>query len=300
VNVVSLLQRHLAQAAYEGVTFPVESSSLQGGHDSVKHTAWRVRGADVEHTGQRPYTGKLRIPFVEGLAGWADLFPGRFAELVGAFERSPQGTLVHPTRGTISVQIDDWSEDLEVRMSNGCILEMSFTELRGEAELLFHAGEAAAPEQVAIEKADKADREIAEAQPDPAKRPTPVAPAVKETIAFLTSNPRSYVETRTRMDALLDLVGIVLRAPLLLSIEMFGAREALLLLRAALFQLNSSLLGSAQTRQVRLPVAMSVSQAAALPEAFGDARRANEILQSNAIADPLRIPAGTLLTLLDR
>lgn len=42
---------NLAEAAYEGRTFPVQNAPTQGGNDVAEHTAYLRRGADVEPTG---------------------------------------------------------------------------------------------------------------------------------------------------------------------------------------------------------------------------------------------------------
>ena len=107
--------RELQEASYEGLAFPVESAETQGGHDFAQHVAYRRRGADMEWTGLRAYSGTLTVPIFETpalVARYGSALDLRF-DLQQKFEGTPIGVLAHPTFGTFRAAITDWSEPLD-------------------------------------------------------------------------------------------------------------------------------------------------------------------------------------------
>lgn len=145
---------NLLEADFEGVSFPVRHCTVDGGHDFVEHEAYLRRGADMEHTGQKAYRGTLEALFLNGLAGYPALFPGRWREFVRAVEQNPIGQLVHPTHGLITAAITGWTLAADPDQRSGHVVMITWVEHDASvADLsLFTGGE-----PTTIDGADSAD-----------------------------------------------------------------------------------------------------------------------------------------------
>lgn len=291
----------LARAAYEGLRFPVEASSLDGGHDSVKHKSRRKRGADVDWTGQREYAGTLRIPLYHDLVDFPRAYPDLYREIVALFERRPQGVLVHPTRGEIRVQIDSWKESLDSKTTNGFVMEVAFTEIDASAQFGPPDGGLVQvdPGQRALDLAAQVDDHVVQAVPVATDRPAPVAPVIAEKITYLEEEDRGYADLAAAIDTMVGVVVDTRDAFVLQSINGHDARTTCASLLAAVFEYRAKYLGGAEPREIVVPDAMSLSEVAALPYTYGDANKGPLLLAANVVVDPLRVPAGTRLRVVD-
>lgn len=291
----------LARASYEGLRFPVEASSLDGGHDSVKHKSRRKRGADVEWTGQREYAGTLRIPLYHDLTDFPRAYPDLYRELVGLFERRPQGTLVHPTRGEIRVQIDSWKESLDSKTTNGFVMELAFTEVDASAQFGPPDGGLVQvdPGQRALDLATKVDEYVVQSVPVATDRPALVAPVIADQITFLEEESRGYSDLTAAIDTMVSAVTNTREATSLQGLVGHDARAACAELLAAVFEYRAEYLGGAEPREIVVSDTMSLAQIAALPYVYGDAGRAADLLAANTIVNALRVPAGTRLRVVD-
>ena len=287
------LGRNLSLCAYEGIEFPGADIETAFGHDSARHQGYGERGADIETTGPKPVAVSMRAVMKNGLRGWTGpaLFPDQYARLVRALESTPEGYLTHPTRGLMLVHFDDAKELVNVRERRGVELTLSFTEQRGESELLDFAPTSTAPDAAMQTAATQVDSLASSGA-------TPLAPAVDDTLSYLDAAPRSYLEANARLDALVRSVTAAITAPSASAATSHDYRAALGELLTATLAYRARYATAGQ-RTIVVPVEMSLARVAALPEVFGDPRRAAELLRSNAITDPSRIAAGTHITVVD-
>jgi prophage DNA circulation protein len=300
----SIFETILQPCSFEGVLFPITEADTTGGHDSVKHTALRRRGADVESTGQRPYSGKLTIPFINGLVGWPnDLFPNRRFDLLRVFESTPIGTLSHPTYGTFQIHVDSWHEKLDPNVRNGCYFDVEWTEHNAGASLLL-SDDASVPQDAPTATtvaASTADAAMEAASPSGSW--TPTTPIVEEQLAFLEEKTRTYAE----ITASLTVMVAVVETNLALAefdgssttrfVEQHEAVVALESLRGSMLKLRSRYLPQAERQRIyTVPSTMALFEIAQL--VYGDASKASLLLSANAIRDPLVVPGGTKLVVL--
>lgn len=288
---VDALKEHLSPFAYEGVEFPALDTSLSAGHDSAKHAGYRQRGADVETTGPKPKVIKVKVPLYNGLHWPSALFPGVYADLVRVLDSTPQGLLTHPTRGLLSVHVDEWTESFEGKTKDGLTLEITFTEQRGEATLLEFAP-AASPADVAIAQAAAVD--AAAAGLSLADRFLGFADDVASVMDDLASADATLTQAIASADALVRRCQDDLDDPALAASQYFPLRSAVGATLAAVTARVAERSGD-RPGTFRLPVAMSIAEVAAHPDVYGDASRMGDLLAVNALADPSDIPAGTTL-----
>ncbi|MDO9020568.1 MAG: DNA circularization N-terminal domain-containing protein [Deltaproteobacteria bacterium] len=288
---VDALREHLSPFAFEGVEFPAAESSLTAGHDSAKHAGYRQRGADVETTGPRAKVIKVKVPLYNGLRWPRPLFPDVYAELVRALDGRGEGLLTHPTRGLLTVHVDEWVEQLDGKTKDGTTLEITFTEQRGEASLLdFNAS--ASPADVAIAAA--AEVEVEAATLGLADRFLGFVDDVTAVMDELASADATMTQAIASADALVRRCEEDLADPALATSSCFPLRGALGATQAAVAARVAERSGD-RPGTFRLPVAMSIAEVAAHPDVYGDAARMGELLAVNELDDPGEIPAGTTL-----
>lgn len=288
---VDALKEHLQPFAFEGVEFPAAETSLTAGHDSAKHAGYRQRGADIETTGPKAKVIKVKVPLYNGLRWPTPLFPGTFDALVRALEAHPEGLLTHPTRGLLTVHVDEWTEPFDGKTKDGCMLEVTFTEQRGEAALVdFNAP--AAPADVAIEEAGKV--EVLAAELGLVDRFLGFVDDVTAVMDELASADATMTQAIASADALVRRCQDDADDPAFAASQFFPLRGALGATTAAVASRIEERRGD-QPGTFRLPAAMSVAEVAAHPDVYGDATRMGDLLEVNVLADPSEIPAGTVL-----
>lgn len=285
--IVDDLGRHLATCSFEGIDFPGTDVETSSGHDSARHKGYLLRGADIETTGPKEVGVTMRAVLKNGMRGWRGpaLFPDQYARLLRALESTPEGLLTHPTRGLMVVHVDDIKESINTRERRGVELMLTFTEQRGESDLIDFAPTSTAPDAAMTAAATDADK---------------LAPAgaasllddVEAALEYLDATPRSYPEATARVDALVRTAQARLADVATLGAEGHDYRVALRSLLGAtlLYRLRYQTSGQ---RIAVLPAEMSLARAAGL--IYGDPRRAADLVRANAIRDPSRIPAGTRL-----
>ncbi len=282
--------RNLAVCAFGDIQFPAMDISTAYGHDSARHQGYGQRGSDIETTGPKAKVVRLRAVLKNGLRGWTGpaLFPDQYALLTRALESTPEGFLTHPTRGLMTVHFDEAEEVINTRERRGLELTLSFTEQRGESDLLDFSPTSTAPDAAM----QSAAAEVDALAPSGA---VSFGAVVDDTLGYLDAAPRSYLDATARLEGIVSGVRSALVAGDALTSSVHGYRVALNDLLAATLAYRSRYAAPGQ-RTVVVPVEMSLARVAALPEVFGEPRRAAELLRSNAIMDPSRIPAGTRLT----
>ncbi len=288
----------LAEAAYEGRTFPVQNAPAQGGNDVAEHVAYLRRGADVEPCGLKAYRGTFTVPLIntprlEALYG--QLFPNLRFDLLRLFESTPRGTLSHPTLGSLQVAITSWDEQLSYDQRGGSILTVSWVEHNGSASLLVGPeGQTPANTPTTVsEAATAADDAMAAV----GSGYTLVKDTIDEQLTYLGADPRSFTQVGDAFRQMLAPVDANLVLPLFAAASAHDAVVALLNLRAALYDLRSRYAPVlSQIRLYTVPVTMSVTEIAV--NVYNDASKTALLFAANSIADPLFVPAGRVLKIL--
>lgn len=290
----------LAEFSFAGVSFPVEDSSVDGGHDVAEHSAYLRRGADVEPCGQKPYRVSVTIPFINTpqlVARYGLLFPDLRFDLISAFETQPIAALIHPTFGTFQAAVTEWKEALAPDARGGVRLTATFLEHNGEAGLLVGPeGTPQTPTTAAAQRqATEADALLAQYQ-FPPSYPL-LAVVVASQLAALEGGLLAYSAVSACFRAMLAPVALYLALPALANARAHAATLALLDLQATLYALQSRYQPTlVQSRRFTVPSTMALWQVAHL--VYGDASQTALLLAANAIPEPLLVRAGTVLTIL--
>ena len=290
----------LLDADYEGVRFPVSEFSVQGGHSSAKHRSYRRRGADIEWTGQEPYSGTMTVPMFD-VPQLNDrygerMFPEHMRTLIDKFESTPIGEMVHPSLGQIQVHIDSWPHKAGSDNRSGVPLEVHWTEHNASATVsLDYAGvtpvDSAANAQVQVDSVD------AEAEAGGFEGYFAMAATWANALSLLDAASLSYSATVAAigtMDAAvkgnLDLPSLAVSeaASVVLGLErLFGVTASLR---------EQYLPGESKQQTYIVPSTMPAWQVA--QAVYGDISKDTLILAANPIADPSAIPTGTQLVIL--
>lgn len=288
---IDLLQEHLLTFTLEGVSFPALDTSLSAGHDAARHKAYRQRGEDVEDTGPKAKTFRVKVPLYASVR-WPvrRLFPDVYRELVPVLEQGGDVQLIHPTRGLVTVHVDDWTETFEGRTKDGLTLEIVFGEQRGEAQRLRDFAPVRRPEVEATAAAVAAEEAAAEL--GLLARLEGFADDVADVMDELAAADTALTQAVATADALIARCESIEEDPAFAASQAFPLRSAVGATRAAVAIRRAERAGDAP-RTFRVPSAMSVTELAAHPSVYGDASRAADLLEVNAFADPSEIPAGT-------
>lgn len=278
------------------IYFPAVDVTTQSGHEAAKHTALRVRGADIEPTGQKPYTVKMRIALLEDLeqAGggtwddgpWQDVY----RRLVECFEANPIGTLSHPLRGPMTVLVEDWDDKIDAGIRDGVFLDVTFVEHNADSGLDGLSRTRAADDPPTRATAQAASADAAAAGLSVA--PTPMVPRIGAMLDALDA-AEGYGATAGLVDAELAAARANLALPGVA--ESYRYRLATELLVAALYDVRTYYLGTREPGVYVVRAPMSLARIAALPEVYGDPGLATLLRQANRVSDPVLVPVSTRL-----
>lgn len=290
----------LADAAYEGILFPVESAPTDSGHDAAEHTAYGRRGADIEPCGRQADRGTMTIPFINTpalVARYGVLFPDLYRTVRALFEDLPIGRLMHPTRGEFRALIKSWHEELSADSRSGVTVRVEWVENNASVSVSLDSDgtPVADPATTVASNAATADVEMAKALP--AGGYVPVKDGVDSELTYLQSASRTFAEVGSALRTMLDLANANLALEVLQAAAAFDAVNALEALRASIYALQAVYQPrAAEARTYTLTETMAAWQVAQI--VYGDASRDGLLLAANAIPDPLSIGAGTVLTIL--
>lgn len=287
----------LLDAAYAGVEFPVGNVSVEHGHTIVQHRAWGRPGADCEPTGREPVSGSLTALFINGLAGWGNLFPERYQDFIRTVDKHPIGQLTHPTHGILTVAIDKVRVTATADERNGVHVEVKWVEHNASVSQLLTLG-----------TAPPATPELLEAQiivaDDLATRSSisglsQLLVTMRTHLQFLEGARRTYSEvysTIRTMQAAVDANLAIVDAASALHNDVAIAYENC---RATVLDLFGRYIPFIERRkELVVPRDMAVFEIAVL--AYNDASLTDHIYQANpdVMTDPLFVRAGTVLTIL--
>lgn len=298
----SIFDTLLVRAAYENVSFPVADAKTDGGNEIVEHQAYRRPGADLEFAGNLPTRGSLVVPLYNGLAGWGDLFPGTYFDLLTAIKGTPIGRLSHPTRGVFTAGIKSVTEMLSPEHRNGVTLTLEWVEYNGEASLLVADANGADATSATSAQATTADAAMAKVDPTGLLL-VPMAALFSVQLAALLTGTLTYVETSAALTVMLNAVTANLASPALTAFTAYNAAAVhdavaqLQALRTLVYQLRAQYLPGLSTAQAyTTPRTMSAAEVAVA--VYGDLSKAGLVRAANSLSDYGAIPAGTVLTIL--
>jgi prophage DNA circulation protein len=284
---------YLAATSYEGERFPVVECMTRWGHDSAAHTRLGGQGADMQPTGEKPVTVQLRMAFVDGLVDngiWPrDLWPAGFERTIELLRTRPQGTLSHPSRGPMTVQVGDVEEPIDAKVRNGVYLTVNFTQHLEDTGLNLQrpSAPAAAPTE-ATTQAAAADAIRPAGVPE-------ISTTVTTELAAIEAAAAAFGAVTGAIDRIVSAAQSRLVYPLVMASAGYEYRAAIGALIVAAWKLKEFYGTTLQPWKFTVPENMSLSRIAALPHVYGDPSKASVIRSANRISNPVVVPAGTVL-----
>lgn len=287
------LRTQIVRAAYDGIEFPVVEAHDENSHAYAEHKAWRVDGADVQHTGREPLRITLKIALLNSFSGWPrNLFPDVHDQLEDKFRTSPQGTLTHPYYGQVIVQVVKWSRSYDPQIQQGVMIDAEFLERNASAYRSF-ANFEPEPSDALTQAATTADTEI---ETIGAQNQRELSPIVKEQLAYLEEDDRSSDEAYSALRVIQDAAQANIDSEELSDIDGHAAREACRAVIARSWDYaRAYLTPRSQPRMYSVPQQMSLARVAAL--VYGDPSKTDVIRKANRIPDEAFVPMGTVLVL---
>ncbi len=286
---------HIVRCEYRGVAFPCAEVKDSRDNTSKAHTAWRVPGADIEHTGRGPLKITMRALFLNGMTGaWpADMFPGQHDLLESAFLEHPNGTLTHPYYGPVEVHFDSFERVFTPDSQEGVTVELSFTE--NNASAFYPAAivqqEPGAQLAASAAAADEAVAEITDGL-------FALSPVVETQLDYLEAEDRDAGQAQGALAFLRTATQLQLDSLLLTGPEAHDARALLRAVLAASFEYAERYLTpKPQSRTYVVPARMSLARLASL--IYGDPTKSALLRRANTLPDELFVPAGFVVTVPD-
>lgn len=280
---------------FEEQEFPGAEFSVASGHDRVMHAGLLQRGGHIETTGPKAKTFQVKVPLYNGLRGWRGVvFPDLYVRLVRLLETTPYGTLYHPTRGALSVHVDDIKEAGDPKNDGGVTLDLTFTEQDGSAGE-FALGPITTP-RAAIEAAEAQALAAAVDRPGLLAQLSALYDTVADAMSYADEALRTYAEVAATLESAANQVEALLDDPAVMVSDLLPMRSALYTTMAAVQRVKEEFAADAGTFTTTQDA--SVSEIASYPEVYGDASRAADLCKANRIADPTLVPAGTTLVVI--
>ena len=130
--------QNLAKASFDGIAFPVTSYEVTGGIRDHVHEYPHSPGGAVEKLGRMLYRIRYSALFDQRTRGYGDnLWPGDLSDLRDRWEQQVTSTLVIPTIGEIQAYCKTWTERAEpAKQQSGVSVEMEFVEDQAQAFLV--------------------------------------------------------------------------------------------------------------------------------------------------------------------
>jgi len=288
----------IPEASYRGIRFPLETADVDGGTDFVEHTAYRRRGADMEPAGLKAYKGSLTIPLINSgplVERYGTLWPDMRYELVTEFSDHPIGTLVHPTWGSLEVAILSWSAKDSPDLRNGQRLTVQWQEHNATMALLVTlAGAVSTDPTTTVQSLATTADELSAGKAGY----IPLAPVFAVTMTKLEApEVLAYSEVLAAFSLLFGAIAYALTLGSMTGLDATGAYAALLALRVATQGYYARFApGISGVRYFVLPSDMGVCEIAA--SVYSDISKTSLLYAANRFADPLLVPAGTVVTVL--
>lgn len=128
-----LLTRTLQAASVDGISFPVEAMDVEGENAFTEFEQFLRDGAELVDAGRKAERGSFTAVMVNGLAGWPDLFPGRFGQLYQRLRRGGDIRLAHPLLGTFTAKVKTRKPRITPGIRNGGYIDFAWVEQRASS-----------------------------------------------------------------------------------------------------------------------------------------------------------------------
>jgi prophage DNA circulation protein len=227
-----------------------------------------------------------------------DLWPNTWKRLLQAIRLNPIGTLVHPTRGSMTVFLSQAHEKFVAQEQDGVRLHLQWAQHNGNSTdqntdpVQSPATQSAAACNLA---AERFDAEVT-ALGNPLLTALLVASFIAEQFVLLDSAVQTAGSIKASFALMEERLAEIRAYPELRAAFGFGAFSALSTLGCTLLStLNVYLPGLTTATSVTLSVTQTVWEVA--ESAYGTCEGVSDILDANTILDPLAIPPGTVLTI---
>lgn len=282
----------LQEFAFNRIPFLVESYEVRGGLRDHVHEYPHSPGGDPETMGRKLYTVSVNAVFVDNTPRYPTAWPLDRSQLMNLFEAEARGPLLIPTIGTMRAYAFDWTLTAASKMRNGERFKLEFRE---DQQVDLVADSSIAPNYTAV--ATKASALV------DALATSGIKADIFTVIADLSSQIQGYVDSvnldvsllATKVDQLsdacrtADAIVTELDAP-----SAWPVVDALHDLGVTADNLNRDVLQqSLPLLSFTTPSLMSIVDVSR--SIFNDTSYAMEIMQMNALDDPLSIPANTVL-----
>ncbi|MBA2687500.1 MAG: DNA circularization N-terminal domain-containing protein [Gemmatimonadaceae bacterium] len=274
--------------SFSGIKFPFKSYKVSGGIRKHVHEYPHTAGGALEKLGRRLYEVTVSVDFTDGLDS------PKYRQLVtdlgvlrGLFEDQVTDSLHIPHIGTIKACADEWTE--EVTGSNRSTIkgELKFIEDQSSAFLVLETI-TVSPGSLAAHVADFSTK----AKPFNENIFSSIDKAANSLLAIVDQSQLFGSLVAAKVEGLSRLIR---QADESVKALAEPANGELLEALHRLWDTVNNIRRDIQQRDdflrtFTVPLTMSVGQISAA--VYGDSSRGGEILQLNAIDDPLNVPAG--------
>lgn len=128
-----LLTRTLQAAGVDGIRFPVTEMEVDGENAFTEFEQFGRDGAELVDAGRKAERGTFTAVMLNGLAGWPDLYPGRFHELYRRLRRGGDLSLAHPLLGTFTVKVKTRKPRIVSDVRSGGYIDFAWVEQRASS-----------------------------------------------------------------------------------------------------------------------------------------------------------------------
>lgn len=326
--------QNLAKAAFDGIAFPVTSYEVSGGIRDHIHEYPHSPGGAAEKLGRSLYQIRYTAIFDQRVTGYGDnLWPGDLSDLRDRWEQEVTSTLTIPTIGDIQAYCKLWTERATpASRQSGVEVEMEFVEDQAQAFLVNGLVQITSTSlKSAGDEFDTQFQPLLEGGTVSATAPTRIVAPPAGTTPRATTFQGAYTQLRTSDVTALTKIRqayqtalTVIEKPSRFADQVLRAAETLITLcqqnydrirvlknpimheRAnaykrlwsAAVKLRDDL--NKQAPKVLVYVApIDTSIGAVSRSIYGDSTYASQIMQLNAIPNPLAIPKGARLRYYD-
>lgn len=325
--------QQLAKAAFDGIAFPVTGYEVSGGIRDHIHEYPHSPGGAAEKLGRRLYSMRMSAVFDQRVTGYGDnLWPGDLSDLRNRWEQQVTSTLTIPTIGDIQAYCKSWTERVDPKRQSGVEMELEFVEDQSQAFLVNGLVQVTSTTlQSAGTNFDEQFQPLLDGGTVSATAPTRIIPPPAGTRPRATTFAGAYTQLResdastlTKIRAAYQTAITVIETPNRFADQVLRAAETLVTLcqqnyerirvlknplmweRAYAFKrvwaagakLKNDL--GKQAPRILIYVAPIDTSIGAVSRAiYGDSSYATQIMQLNAIPNPLAIRKGSQLRYYD-
>lgn len=313
-------EEELQEAALDGIAFPVSSRRVQNSRSYGRHRYAYRDGQEAENTGLDPIGFELDVPLFDGVEWPTELWPGTWDALRLLLEDPEAGGFYEyddPEFGPMQVIVPDWSWETSGESRDGGLLRLTIERAElDEGTLVIRDSDARGVSSRLAEQLDEAtadagldDDDIAtafEVYGVPLTDQDPVtlgsgnvmSSLVEDFASALDEGALAQDELAAKLDELRSRIDAVRRFPETQDPRNWSMVYASERLLATVTDLAEAARRTAPpVMDYEVPDMMSVYEVASI--LYGNTSRADEILARNTIPEPLFIPRGRVLHVLE-